>query len=256
MNLLCIGDVVGKAGCDFLRSHLPSLRKLNGIDLVIANGENSAEGNGITPESAEHLFTSGVDVITSGNHVYRRKEIYPILDENPRILRPLNYPPADPGQGYTIVDTVKGQVCVINLLGTVYMENPSSAFAAADALLERLPKNMIKVVDFHAEATSEKRALAFHLDGRVSALFGTHTHVQTADEAILPHGTGYISDLGMTGPVLSVLGVDPQLAVRRFITKTPVRFANAKGDCSLSGIILDINSKGNETQFINRIQII
>lgn len=255
MHILCIGDVVGMAGCEFLRRHLPSYRRLNAIDLVVANGENSAEGNGITPVSAEHLFASGVDVITSGNHIYKRKEIFNLLEDNSRILRPMNFPDSDPGRGYTVVDTAKAQVCVINLLGTVYMDNPSSAFAAADSLLAKLPRNMIKIVDFHAEATSEKRSLAFYLDSRISALFGTHTHVQTADETILPGGTGYITDLGMTGPVLSVLGVDPKLAVSRFLTKTPVRFANATGECCLSGIILDISNKTFQTEFINRVQI-
>lgn len=255
MNILAIGDVVGSAGCDFLRRHLPALKKMNGIDLVIANGENSADGNGITPASAEHLFTSGVDVITTGNHVFRRKEIYNLLDENPRILRPANYPAGTPGRGYTVIDTGRVNVCVVNLIGTVYLDSFDSPFLTADAILREAGSGLLTVVDFHAEATSEKRALGFYLDGRVSAVFGTHTHVQTADEQVLEGGTGYISDLGMTGPYRSVLGVDPQLVVRRFLTKMPVRFANADSPSFLSGVILDIDNKTKRTNFIKRVQI-
>jgi metallophosphoesterase (TIGR00282 family) len=255
MNILAIGDVVGSAGCDFLRRHLPALKKMNGIDLVIANGENSADGNGITPASAEHLFTSGVDVITTGNHVFRRKEIYNLLDENPRILRPANYPAGTPGRGYTVIDTGRVNVCVVNLIGTVYLDSFDSPFLTADAILREAGSGLLTVVDFHAEATSEKRALGFYLDGRVSAVFGTHTHVQTADEQVLEGGTGYISDLGMTGPYRSVLGVDPQLVVRRFLTKMPVRFANADSPSFLSGVILDIDNKTKHTNFIKRVQI-
>lgn len=255
MNILAIGDVVGSAGCDFLRRHLPALKKMNGIDLVIANGENSADGNGITPASAEHLFTSGVDVITTGNHVFRRKEIYNLLDENPRILRPANYPAGAPGRGYTVIDTGRVNVCVVNLIGTVYLDSFDSPFLTADAILREAGSGLLTVVDFHAEATSEKRALGFYLDGRVSAVFGTHTHVQTADEQVLEGGTGYISDLGMTGPYRSVLGVDPQLVVRRFLTKMPVRFANADSPSFLSGVILDIDNKTKRTNFIKRVQI-
>ncbi|MDR3552188.1 MAG: TIGR00282 family metallophosphoesterase [Clostridia bacterium] len=255
MNILCIGDVIGASGCEFMMRHLPSLRKLYAVDLVIANGENSAEGNGLTPASADMLFNSGVDVITTGNHVFRRKEIYPALDENPRILRPANYPAATPGKGWTVVDTVKAQVCVINLLGTVFMDPIDSAFEAADAILASQGEGRLVIVDMHAEATSEKRALAFYLDGRVSAVFGTHTHVQTADEEILPHGTGFITDLGMTGPTLSVLGIDPQPIIRRFLTRLPSKFSNATTPCSLSGVLLDINTKTRQTNLINRIQV-
>lgn len=255
MNILCIGDIVGNAGCEFLRSHLPALRKLYDAELVIANGENSAEGNGLTPASAEMLFSAGVDVITSGNHVFRRKEIYPLLDDNPRILRPANYPAAAPGHGWTVVDTIHGQICVVSLLGSVFMEPLESPFTTADAILEQVGSDKIVLVDFHAEATSEKRALAYYLDGRVSAVFGTHTHVQTADEEILPGGTGFITDLGMTGPMLSVLGVEREQVLRRYLTKMPVRFSTAPGPCSLCGIILDINNKTRQINSINRIQI-
>lgn len=254
MRFLCIGDVVGHAGCAFLRKTLPAFRKVKGIDFVIVNGENSAEGNGITPASAEDLFTSGADVITSGNHVFRRREIYPLLDDDPRLLRPANYPASAPGKGVTVVDTLRARVRVVNLMGTVFLDSLDNPFLTADRLLSDA-EPMITIVDFHAEATSEKRALGFYLDGRVSAVFGTHTHVQTADEQILPKGTGYLTDAGMTGPCESVLGVEPSLIVNRFLTKMPCRFANASGECSMNGVILDINNKTFHTDFIDRIQI-
>jgi metallophosphoesterase (TIGR00282 family) len=255
MNILCIGDVVGNSGCNYVKTHLPTLKKINGIDIVIANGENSAEGNGITPMSAGQLFDAGVDVISTGNHVFRRKEIYKMLGENPYLLRPANYPASAPGKGYTIIDTTKAQLCIINLMGTVFMENLENPFFTIDKLLSELPKDMIIIIDIHAEATSEKKALAYHVDGKVSAVFGTHTHVMTADEEIFPKGTGYITDIGMTGPCVSVLGVEPQLAIERFITKMPIRFANASGPCCLSGVVFDINNKTKRVDSINRIQI-
>lgn len=255
MNIFCIGDVVGNAGCNYVKTHLSTLKKLNGIDIVIANGENSAEGNGITPLSAGQLFEAGVDIITTGNHVFRRKEIYNMLNDNPYILRPINYPSTTPGKGYTIIDTTKAQVCIINLMGTVFMENLENPFNSIDKLLSELPKDMMIIIDFHAEATSEKRALAFHLDGKVSAIFGTHTHVLTADEEIFAKGTGYITDIGMTGPCVSVLGVEPQLAIDRFVTKMPTKFASASGPCCLCGVVFEIDNKTKSVNSIKRIQI-
>jgi metallophosphoesterase (TIGR00282 family) len=255
MNILCIGDVVGFSGCNYVKTHLPAVKKLNGIDIVVANGENSAEGNGITPMSAQQLFDAGVDVITTGNHVFRRKEIYTMLNDNPYILRPANYPASAPGKGYTIIDTTKAQICIINLMGTVFMDNLENPFYTIDRLLAELAHDMIIIVDFHAEATSEKRALAFYLDGKVSAVFGTHTHVMTADEEIFPKGTGYITDIGMTGPCVSVLGVVPQLAIERFTTKMPTKFTNAQGPCCLSGVVFEIDIKTKKVESINRVQI-
>lgn len=255
MVILAIGDVIGNGGCEFLRNRLPALKKAEGVDLVIVNGENSADGNGITPFSAEHLLTSGVDVITTGNHVFRRREIYDLLDENTRILRPANFPAGAPGCGYCMVDTGRATVCVINLIGTVYLDSYDSPFAAADTILKQVGDGTITLIDFHAEATSEKRALGFYLDGRVSAVFGTHTHVQTADEEILPQGTGYISDLGMTGPIHSVLGIEPKQAIARFMTKMPVRFTNPGSPYILSGVIFDIDNKTQKTNFVKRVQI-
>lgn len=255
MNILALGDVVGSIGCNFLRRHLSAVKKLKGIDLVIANGENSADGNGLTPSSARHLFDSGVDVITSGNHSFRRRESYAFYDSCPALLRPANFPSSAPGKGFEVIDLGRIQIGVLNLIGVVYMESMESPFDAADRILsEGVPK--ITLVDFHAEATGEKRSLAYYLDGRVSALFGTHTHVQTADETILPKGTGYLSDLGMTGPIQSVLGVKPELVIQKMRTKMPVRFDLADGDCRMDGAVLSIDEKSGKTVSIERIQIL
>lgn len=254
MNLLAIGDVVGSIGCRFLRKHLPSLKKMKGIDLVLVNGENSADGNGLTPSSVQYLFDSGVDVITSGNHSFRRRESYSLYDSCPALLRPANFPPSAPGTGFRVIDMGRIQVGVINLMGVVYMESMESPFDAADRILSSgVPK--ITVVDFHAEATGEKRAFGYYLDGRVSAVFGTHTHVQTADECILPDGTGYLSDLGMTGTIQSVLGVKQELVIQKLRTKMPVRFDLASGDCRICGAIFTIDEKTGKTTSVKRVQI-
>lgn len=254
MNILAIGDVVGSIGCRFLRERLPQLKKLKGIDLVIANGENSADGNGLTPVSVQFLLDSGVDVITSGNHSFRRKESYELYDSCETLLRPANFPPSVPGKGLCIVDMGRIQVGVINLMGVIYMESMDSPFDTADRLLAGgLPK--ITLVDFHAEATGEKRSLAYYLDGRVSAVFGTHTHVQTADECALPSGTGYVSDLGMTGPIQSVLGVKPELVIQKMRMKMPVRFDLADGPCRMEGAVFHIDETTGKTNSVERIQI-
>lgn len=254
MNILAIGDVVGSIGCRFLREHLPRLKKEKQIDLVIANGENSADGNGLTPTSAQFLFDSGVDVITAGNHSFRRKESYELYDSCETLLRPANFPAAAPGHGFCIVDMGRIQVAVINLMGVMYMENMESPFDTADRILSNnLPK--ITLIDFHAEATGEKRSFGYYLDGRVSAVFGTHTHVQTADESILPNGTGYLSDLGMTGPVHSVLGVKPELVIQKMRTKMPVRFDLADGTCKMDCALFQIEEKTGKTISVERIQI-
>ena len=244
MKVLCIGDVVGTVGCNFLRSHLPSFKKLHGVDLVVCNGENSADGNGITPKSADHLFSSGVDVITLGNHSFRRPEIFAYLDEKPYIIRPLNYPsPTTPGSGVCTVDMGYTTVTVINLMGQesmdTHLENP---FTAVDRALKDIDSRII-LVDFHAEATSEKRAMGLYLDGRVSAVFGTHTHVMTADAEVLPQGTGYITDLGMTGVIDSVLGVKKEILFDRFLTKLPARFDYADGPAKLDCTLFELDNK-------------
>jgi metallophosphoesterase (TIGR00282 family) len=254
MNVLAIGDVVGSIGCRFLREHLPPIKKLKGIDLVIANGENSADGNGITPVSAQYLFDSGVDVITTGNHCFRRKESYELFDSCETLLRPANFPSSAPGRGFCVVDMGRIQVGVINLMGVVYMESMDSPFDTADRLLSSgVPK--ITLVDLHAEATGEKRSFGYYLDGRVSAVFGTHTHVQTADDCILPGGTGYLSDLGMTGPIDSVLGVKPELVIQKMRTKMPVRFDLADGRCRMECAVFQVDEKSGKTVSVERMQI-
>ena len=257
MNILCIGDVVGSAGCDWLRKALPSFKKQRGVDLVVANGENSQDGNGISPASAEHLFASGVDVVTGGNHTFRQRNVFPLLEENPFLLRPANYPASAPGGGYTTVDLGFVTVAVINLMGTAFLEPLDCPFAAADRLVERAKQDGARVVlvDFHAEATAEKKALAFYLDGRITALVGTHTHVQTSDAQILPGGTGYLTDLGMTGPALSVLGVKPELSVARMKDKIPVRFVNADGPCVMEGCLLEVDHATGRCRSIETVRI-
>lgn len=256
LRIMAIGDVVGSVGCRFLRERLPAFKKAERIDMVIANGENSADGNGITPSSAEYLFSSGVDVITGGNHSFRRRECYSFYDDSPFLLRPANYPPGStPGMGFCVYDMGRVQLGVISLMGTMFMDSLDDPFTCADRIIEQIGTK-ITVVDFHAEATAEKIALAYWLDGRVSAVFGTHTHVQTADERIFPGGTGYITDVGMTGPVDSVLGVVPQLAVRKFREKLPVRFETASGACCMDCIIYEIDEKTGKTISLKRTKIL
>jgi metallophosphoesterase (TIGR00282 family) len=255
MNILCIGDVVAKVGCEFLRDNLAKLKKNKNIDMVIANGENSADGNGITPYSANHLFDSGVDLITTGNHAFRRKESHSFYDKTPHLIRPLNYPEGTFGKGYCIYDTGKFGIAVISLMGTVYLESLTSPFEVMENLLKKINTKFI-IVDFHAEATAEKRALAFFLDGKISAIFGTHTHVQTSDETILPKGTGYITDVGMTGVIDSVLGVKKENAIYRMKTKLPIRFDQALGACKMDCILFNIDNGTGKTNSLERIEIV
>lgn len=258
MKILAIGDVVASVGCDYLRKVLPTLKKQKNIDVVIANGENSADGNGITPNSAEFLFDSGVDIITTGNHSFRRKEIYEYYDKTEHIVRPANYPEnTTPGKGMCIFDMGRIQIAVINIMGTIYLENLKNPLEVADDYLKRADEigAKIKIIDIHAEATSEKIALAYYVDGRATAVFGTHTHVQTADETILTNGTGYITDIGMTGPIHSVLGVKPEIVIQKIKTKMPCRFETAIGDCKLNGAIFEIDEKTGKTKGIERIEI-
>ena len=254
MRILAVGDVVGKAGCEFFRFQISRLRQEYALDMVIVNGENSAEGNGITTPSAKLLFSSGADVITTGNHALRRKECYDIYERRDGVIRPANFHPDAPGEGYYIFDAFPHSVAVINLLGQVYMDAVESPFDCVDRILEKIDTPII-LVDFHAEATAEKIAMAYHLDGRVSAVFGTHTHVQTADEAIFPKGTGYITDLGMTGPIHSVLGVKPEIALYKMRTHLPVRFENGTDPCKLGGVIFEIDEKNGKTDKIFRLNI-
>lgn len=256
LRILSIGDIVGKCGCEFLRSKLPTLKSKKEINLVIANGENSAEGNGITPYSAKYLFNSGVDVITTGNHAFRRKEMYSMFEENEFIVRPANYPErTTPGKGIINVDLGFTNVDVINLQGTVYLQSLDCPFETADKLISKSSAK-VKIIDFHAEATAEKRALCYYLDGKVSAIFGTHTHIQTADEQIFKNGTGYITDVGMTGAIDSVLGVKPKLAVDKLVMKIPIRFENAVGAARMDCIIFGIDENTGKCLSVERLQIL
>lgn len=255
LRVFAIGDVVGNCGVDFIRAVLPAYRRTAGVDFCVINGENAADGNGLTPERCEELFVSGADVITTGNHAFRRRELYDFLDENEFVLRPANFPECSPGKGYCIVDKGKFKVGVLNLLGTLFMEPNDNPFSAAEKALKALADCSVILLDFHAEATSEKRAMGFFLDGKASAVFGTHTHVQTADEQVLPEGTGYITDLGMTGAIQSVLGVKTDIVVERFCTHLPNRFDFADGDPCLCGCLFDINEKTGRCQRAERVCI-
>lgn len=256
MKILAIGDVVGENGCRFLAKTLPAIKKDNGIELCIVNGENSDKSNAITPSSADFLFSVGADVITTGNHVFRRKEVYDYLDEKHDIIRPANFNVCEYGDGYTVLDMGRLSVAVINLMGSAYTKGVENPFECIDNLLEKdeVRSAKIKLVDFHAEATGEKRALAFYLDGKISALWGTHTHVQTSDECVLPGGTGYITDLGMVGTFLSCLGVEPDCVISRLKDSQQTKFTHANGKCVLGGCIFDIDNNG-ATRSVKRILI-
>lgn len=255
VNILCVGDVVGSIGCAFLREKLPALKKWKQIDLTIVNGENSADGNGITPNSAQYLLDSGADVITTGNHSFRRRESYDLYDSCEPLLRPANYPAAAPGKGFYVADLGRVRVGVINLMGTVYLDSLRSPFETLDEILNHPDMPKLRVVDFHAEATGEKRAMGFFADGRVTALFGTHTHVPTADPSLLPKGTGYLTDAGMTGPIDSVLGVKPEIIVNRYLTKMPARFDLAKGPCRMDCVIFTADASTGLCTGVERLSI-
>ncbi len=252
MNILMFGDVVGQIGCDCLARNLSKLRREYSADLIIVNGENSADGNGITQQSAQQLFAMGADVITTGNHCFRRRceSIY----ENPRILRPANFPEGTVGSGMFTADLGRTQLTVINLMGTAFMEPLDNPFAAADALLAQTDSKII-LVDFHAEATAEKRAMGYYLAGRVSAVVGTHTHVQTADSELLEGTTAYITDLGMTGPMRSVLGVAPELAIQKQRMHTPVTFKEADGSCMINAVCITIDDRSGKATDIKPLYL-
>ncbi len=256
MKLLFIGDIVGRAGRRTLVDHLDRLIDQYFVDLVVANGENGAAGYGLTASVLRELFDAGVDVVTSGNHIWDKKEIMPVLDKEPRLLRPANYPPGLPGYGSGIFETAAGiKVGIMNLEGRVFMKNLDCPFRAADELLAEMKQvTPIVMVDFHAEATSEKEAMGHYLDGRVSAVIGTHTHVQTADEQILPGGTGYLTDVGMSGSRDAIIGNQKKNALDRFLLQLPVRLEVAKKNPLLCGVLLTIDEKTGCCEAIERIQ--
>jgi 2',3'-cyclic-nucleotide 2'-phosphodiesterase len=248
MRVLFIGDVVGSPGRQGLREAMPQLRERHAPDLVIVNGENSAGGVGITERTARDLFESGADVITTGNHVYRHREAYEFLEREQRVVRPANYPQGNPGRGHTLVEAGGMRVAVINLSGGVALRVTRSPFDTVDAILDRLDADAV-IVDFHAEVSSEKVAMGWHLDGRVAAVLGTHTHVPTADGRVLPGGTAYVADVGMTGSRTSVLGVKPEQALRSLITQMPTRFETATEDVWVMGAVVEVNQRGLADSF-------
>lgn len=256
IRILLIGDVFGRAGRRLLKRRLPALRREKGVDLVVANGENAAGHAGITPEVAEELFSSGVDVITLGDHAWDRREILPVMGRMGRLIRPANYPPGCPGSGWTVVRVRGVRVAVISLLGRVFFSlHPDCPFRTADRLLEELrPEADLFVLDFHAEATSEKVALGWHLAGRVQAVVGTHTHVQTADASILPGGTAYVTDLGLTGPAEGVIGLDRETALRVFLTQMPAKFEPARGRVQLQGALVTLDPPGRRASGIEMLR--
>lgn len=256
IRILMIGDVVGRPGRRAVKENLPGLIQDQKIDLVVANGENAAGGNGITRDVAHEFFNAGVEIITMGNHVWNKKEIINFMAQEDRVIRPANYPPGTPGKGYICYKTQKGTtVCVMNLSGRVFMPDLDCPFRCADETLGFFKKqSAIILLDFHAEATSEKAALAYYLDGRISAVCGTHTHVQTADERILQEGTAFITDVGMTGPMESVIGVKKELVIDKFITQMPNRFEVASGLYQFNAVIIDIDEDTGKAVDIRRIQ--
>jgi hypothetical protein len=257
LKILFIGDIIGEPGRKMLKQALPDLLRSRVPDLVIANGENAAGGFGITPEIAEELFSLGIHVLTSGNHVWDKKEIEPWLGRQDRLIRPANYPAGTPGSGSVVVSSDRGKVAVLNLEGRVFMSPLEDPFRAAEREVERLRKETRAIiVDFHAEATSEKAALAWHLDGKVSAVLGTHTHVQTADERVLPGGTAFMTDVGMTGPTDSVIGVKKEDAIARFLTQRPHRFEIPKGPTQLDAVAIEIDPKTGRAKEIERIKML
>jgi len=262
VRILFIGDIFGRPGRNIVRDRLPSLVKDHSIDLIIANGENSAAGFGITPRLAEELFELGIDVLTSGNHIWDKREIidfFQMADGNPhspsrRLLRPANYAPDLPGHG--LYEGRKGELeyAVINLQGRVFMPSNDDPFRKTDQLLRDIQSKVI-LVDIHAEATSEKISLGWYLDGKVTAVVGTHTHVPTADERVLPNGTAYITDVGMTGPFDGVIGVKKELVVGKFLNNMPVRFEAASGDVRLCAVVIDCDEKTGRARSIERVMV-
>ncbi len=257
VRILFIGDIVGRPGRTAISRELHRLVDRHAVDLVIANGENSAGGFGITPDTASDLYRNGIHLLTSGNHIWDKKDNNGFLDREERLLRPLNYPPGAPGRGSTVIETPGGiPVGVLNLEGRVYMKNLDCPFRCADAeILKLREKTSIILVDFHAETTSEKSSMGWYLDGRVSVMVGTHTHVQTADERILPQGTAYITDVGMTGSFDSVIGVDKEQAIQRFLTQQSIKFDLPKKDLRINAVVIGVEVNTGKAVSIERVNI-
>ena len=257
MKVLFIGDIVGKVGRSAVKALLPNLTDKYKIDLVIANGENIAGGFGLTEALVSEAFKMGIHIITTGNHVWDKKDFIDYISKDNRVLRPINYPPGVPGYGSIIFNAPhRIKIAVLNISGRVFMSSMDCPFRTAMAELEHLKKETkIIIIDFHAEATSEKIAFGYFIDGKVSAVIGTHTHVQTADEKILPNGTAYITDVGMTGPANSVIGIEVDQIINRFLTNMPMRFETARGEGILSAVVVEINNDTGKATGIQRLQI-
>ena len=257
MNILFIGDIFASAGRKIVAQQLPRIVASENIDLVLANAENAAGGFGLTPPIADELFGYGISVLTSGNHIWDKKEIYEYLPRQPRLLRPANYSPDLPGNSVLVVEARNGARCaVINLQGRTHMPATDCPFRQANRILESLDASVkVRVVDFHAEMTSEKMAMGWHLDGKVSAVIGTHTHIPTADTRILPGGTAYQTDVGMTGPYDSIIGVDKEIVLRRFLTSLPVRMEAAKGGVELHSVIIEVDNLTGKAMAIRRYSV-
>jgi metallophosphoesterase (TIGR00282 family) len=256
VRVLVIGDVVGRPGRQILKSALRHVRRRFDPDLIIANGENCAGGVGMTPSTVDELFRAGCDVITGGNHTWHRDAILPYLEDHDRVLRPANYPDDTPGRGAGVYEARDGtSVAVVNLQGRVFMQDIDDPFRTADSVLAEVEdRSSVVVVDFHAEATSEKVALGWYLDGRVTAVVGTHTHVPTADARVLPGGTAYVTDVGMTGPYDSVIGVEKDDVLARFLTQRPVRFRIATGDARLSAVLIEVSAEDGLARSVRRVE--
>ena len=254
VNILAVGDVAGSTGLGFLSKNLRRVKKEYDIAFTVVNGEN-ASINGLTPQQAEEMFSAGADVITLGNHTFGRQTIIPYLDDCRYILRPANIAPQNAGRGWGVFDSPFGEVCVMNLIGRVGMDaGPDNPIFEADRILKKTDAKIV-LLDFHAEATSEKLAMAYYLDGRVTAMWGTHTHVQTSDAEVFPKGMGYISDLGMTGPVRSVIGISPEISVSMFIGNPPKRFEDAGGSGKLEGAVFTVDEKTGKCLSVRSIRI-
>lgn len=252
MKLLFVGDIVGEAGCSFLEKHIYQIKQKYGIDVTVVNGENSAQGNGITKPSMMQLLGMGVDVITTGNHCFKRREFVEMFDKNDILLRPANYPDGVVGHGFTVIDMGRTRIAVVNLQGVVYLEPLENPFTTMDRLLKEIDTPNI-IVDFHAEATAEKKAMGQYLAGKVTAVLGTHTHVQTADETILSEHTAYITDVGMTGPELSVLGVESSVAIDKQRFHYPVRFVESQNPCFINAVVVEFDEKIGKAYNLERI---
>lgn len=255
LNVLFIGDIVGKPGQEYTRAKIKELMNTKHIDLVIANGENATHGRGLNRASAEYLYDAGVEIITLGNHTWDQRELVTLIDEDARIVRPANFPEGTPGRGYTVCKVLGKQVLIVNVMGRTFLSQLDCPFRTLDRILSEHPQVKHIIVDMHAETTSEKLAMGWYLDGRVSVVVGTHTHVQTSDERILPKGTAYLTDVGMVGPRDGILGMEREHVLQKLLTHMPVRFQVAEGDRQFCAVYLELNDESGSAVKVERIMI-